>query len=83
MQDLVDAIDELLSHIQPAAHGESVEAYLRNHLTSFREGAVPATKPADVKNSASALSRFCVEHMDWDSDLFRRCMALLEKASIR
>ena len=82
MQNLVDAIDELLAHIQPAAHGDSLEAYLRNHLTRFRERAVAATKPADVKNSANTLSSFCVEHMNWDSDLYRRCMALVQKVRV-
>jgi hypothetical protein len=79
MQDLVDAVDELLAHIQPAAHGDNLEASLRNHLTSFRVGAVAATEPRDVKNSARALSLFCTEHMNWDSDLYRRCMALVQK----
>ena len=79
MQDLVDAIDELLRYIQPAAHGENIEAYLRDQLTSLREGAVAATEPRDVKNSANALAGFCTEHMNWDSDLYRRCIALVEK----
>jgi hypothetical protein len=79
MKDLVDAIDELLRYIQPAAHGESIEASLRDLLTSFREGAVAATKPRDVMNSANALARFCTEHMNWDSGLYRRCIALVEK----
>jgi hypothetical protein len=79
MQGLVDAIDELLTQIEPAAHGENIEAYLRNHLTSFRVGAVAATEPRDVENSAKALGRFCTEHMNWDSDLYRRCMALVRK----
>jgi len=79
MQDLVTATDDLLSTIAP----DAANAYLRHAVMEFREAAASASTPSDARNAGRALSRFCTEHMDWDADLYRRCMSLVERTQVR
>lgn len=72
MRELVAKVDALLADI--GADGSN--AYLRSALVEFRQAVDGAIKPEDARNAGRALTRFCVEHMDWDTDLFRRCSSL-------
>ena len=55
---------------------ESLEWYLINNLESYLKGVNEANTSGDVENLSDILDRFCVESMDWDTEIFRRCTRL-------
>jgi len=80
MGELLESIDKVLGLLaQNAPTRESLEWYLGNNLRSFREALVSARTRLDVENATRALSRFCTESMEWDSELFRECTRIEEK----
>ncbi|WP_374572680.1 hypothetical protein [Phenylobacterium sp.] len=83
MKAVVAATDELLASIAARAETpDTLEDYLRNHLVAFREAASEAKVGTEIENAARSLSRFCTEHMDWNSDLFRQCAELIRRARL-
>jgi hypothetical protein len=75
LQDLIDAVDALLSRLGSPANG-TVEWYLRNHLRDYRGALHRGTSKRALGNATRLLSRFCVEHMDFGEDLYRECNAI-------
>lgn len=57
---------------------DSLERYLLNALDPFLLSLESGGKPQ--RPSTEALSRFCVEHMDWSSPLYDRCARIVEWA---
>jgi len=57
---------------------ESLEWYLRNNLTDYLTELKKIESPSDLKISTRILSRFCLESMDWDTPLFKRCTKITE-----
>lgn len=57
---------------------ESLEWYLRNNLIDYLEDLKKIESPGDLKICTRILSRFCVESMDWDTPLFKRCTKITE-----
>lgn len=60
------------SHPRP----DSTEAYPLTHVRLLSDNARRSYSFDEVRNSARALSKFCVDSMNWDSPLFKRCEAL-------
>ena len=63
------------------AKPDSIERGLLNALEQFLR-----TLEADgcpQHGSTDALSRFCVDSLDWSSPLYRRCIDLVEQARSR
>jgi hypothetical protein len=73
MHDLVAQTDELLARVER----DGAAGHLRQALVRFRRAVEDAPQPTDARNAGRALSRFCTEHMDWDTDLYRQYMALI------
>ena len=63
--------------------GRVTPSYLRHALLAFREAVEAARVPSDARNAGRTLSRFCIEHMDWDTALYRECMELVEPTQVR
>lgn len=79
MQELVTAADDLLSTIP----SDGANAYLRHAVMEFRQAVDAAREPSDATNAGRALSRFCTDTLDWDTDLYRRCMLLVKPTQVR
>ena len=60
---------------------DSTEQYLLNALEPFIKTLEINGQPQC--GSTDALSRFCVDNLDWSSSLYRRCAAILEQARAR
>ena len=71
---LLDEVKKFLTDldIKQPKHG-SLEWYLRNHLNDYLSSVEHADNPNDLKAPTRILSRFCVESMDWDTSLYKRC----------
>ncbi len=57
---------------------ESLEWYLANNLEDYLKDLEEAQKPNEIKVATKILSRFCIESMDWDTPLFKRCTKITE-----
>ncbi len=57
---------------------DSVEEGLIGSLQRFFRTLEEEGRPQ--RGSMDALGRYCVEHMDWSSPLFERCMEIVERA---
>ncbi len=80
MRELLESIDKVLSRLaQGTPMRESMEWYLGNNLRSYRDALQNAKTRRDVENATRALSRFCTESMEWDSELFRECTRIQEE----
>lgn len=69
---LLNDIDNLLqtycsAELMPK---ESQEWYLRNHLVDLKHAVDDGSK-AEVEKASRLLVRFCVDTMDWESDIYR------------
>jgi hypothetical protein len=74
MEQLIELVDALLHEISAREIArESLEWYLRNNLEVFKREVLSSATPRDLENAARALSHFCTESMEWDSELFRAC----------
>ncbi len=78
MGDLLADAKELLADIQEAPNTTDVERGLRAALEPFVSTLEAEQRPQ--RPSTDTLSRFCVEHMDWDTPLYRRCSDLVTRA---
>lgn len=81
MNELLAKIDVLLNQIAPASgvHG-SLEWYLRNHLIEYKNKISTNSTAVGIENATEILMRFCLESMEWGTDLYRSCTALTEQA---
>ncbi len=59
---------------------ESLEWYLVNQLKAYLTSLSTATSTQEIRMAAEKLNMFCVESMDWDTDLFKRCSAITKNA---
>lgn len=75
---LLTSVDALLSRLNGSE--SELEGTLRGLLREYRVSVVAATSPQDIRNSTAALTRFCTEHMDWDSELYRSVQSLATEA---
>lgn len=75
---LLAGVDALLSRLDGAA-GEP-ERTLRTPLREYRVSVAAASVPRAVGNATATLMRFCTEHMDWDSELYRSVQSLAGQA---
>jgi hypothetical protein len=82
MHQLIDLVDALLREIAGRAVArESLEWYLRNNLEDFRRKALGSPAPRALEGAARALSHFCTDSMEWDSELFRACTRITDLAA--
>lgn len=76
---LVDAIKKLLEDLDiKQQERESLEWYLKNNLNDYLSSVERASTPNDLKKATRVLSRFCLDSMDWDTPLFKRCSQITE-----
>ena len=59
-----------------APEKESLEWYLLNNLKEYFRSINDTKSSEEVKRVTQLFSRFCVESMDWDTDLFKKCSML-------
>lgn len=78
VKDLLASVDALLSRLDGAT--ADAERTLRALLLEYRVSVAAASSPVDIRNSTAALARFCTEHMDWDSELYRSVQSLAAMA---
>lgn len=52
---------------------ESLEWYLINNLKKYLEALNVAVNVKQVKDATERLDMFCIESMNWDTQLFKRC----------
>ena len=74
-------VDDLRASLEASTpQAGSLEAYLLNHVRTLSENARRSSSFKEIARSVDALSRFCVDSMDWDKPLFQRCQALVAAA---
>ncbi len=76
---LISEVEVLLSELdvqQPQQ--ESLEWYLKNNLYDYLQDVEKTNNANDLKIATKILSRFCLESMDWDTPLFKRCTKITE-----
>lgn len=79
-QSVIESVDALLARLEAGKPEKgSLEWYLVNNLRTFGDALSAATEEREIENATHALSRFCTESMDWDTDLFRECTAITTK----
>jgi len=77
---LVQSVDSYIAEFKKTEiHKDSDEWYLLNNLTDFRQLLITAKSKQDIKNASKILSRFCVESFNWDTNNFKKCVALSEE----
>lgn len=59
---------------------ETLEWYLLNQLKAYLTTLNTATTTQEIKIAAEKLGIFCVENMDWDTDLFKLFSATTKNA---
>ncbi len=57
---------------------ESLEWYLINNLNTYLKNIINANTSGSVEKATILLDRFCLESMDWDKPIFKRCTELTE-----
>ena len=75
---LLTGVDALLSRLD--GFDSELDRTLCGLLREYRVSVAAATSPEDIRNSTAALTRFCTEHMDWDSELYRSILSLAAEA---
>jgi hypothetical protein len=82
MNDLIQKIDWVLeATAEKAAIKESLEWYLRNNLVRYKQLLQSDPSQMQLKDATRALMRFCTESMDWNTVLYRDCMAITSEGS--
>jgi hypothetical protein len=79
-QSVIESIDALMAKLQSEKlQKDSLEWYLVNNLRTYKDALLVATEGREVERATHALSRFCTESMDWNTELFRECTAITTK----
>ncbi|MBI2779500.1 MAG: hypothetical protein HYX62_06945 [Gammaproteobacteria bacterium] len=79
-QSVIESIDALIAKLElEKPQKDSLEWYLMNNLRAYRDALLAATEGREVERATHALSRFCTESMDWDTEVFRQCTAITTK----
>lgn len=74
MKELLELIHRLRDDLEREAPvKDSVEWYLQNNLLDYEKALVSSKSKKEIKDSTRSLSRFCVDSLDWNSDIFRAC----------
>ena len=81
MEKLIQMINQLIQKLETQSpKAESVQWYLLNNLCRFKVVAENSPSQHDIENEGRALSRFCVDSMDWEDELFKAATAITEQA---
>lgn len=74
MQELIQSVDLLLNELTSNAIKEDgLEWYLINNLSDYRSVLNNNPTPLELENATRALTWFCTESIDWDTDLYKVC----------
>ncbi len=57
---------------------ESLECYLINNLKKYLEALNCAETAVQIQKATEDLDMFCLDSMDWDTPLFKRCTKITE-----
>ncbi len=76
---LIEQANSFLTEIESLnPQRESVEWHLSNNLKKFLESVKVTNSFPEIKNATRILSKFCTESMDWDTELYRKCIAITQ-----
>lgn len=59
---------------------ETIEWYLLNNINTYISSIECAQSNNDVENASEVFSRFCTDSMDWDTDLYKMCSEIINRA---
>ncbi|MBA4308514.1 MAG: hypothetical protein C0429_17440 [Sphingopyxis sp.] len=81
MEKLIQMINQLIKQLEAQSlKVESVHWYLLNNLQRFKDVAENSPSLHAIENEGRALSRFCIDSMDWEDELFKATTAITEQA---
>lgn len=81
MEKLIQMINQLIQQLEAQSlKAESVQWYLLNNLKRFKGVAENSPSQHAIENEGRTLSRFCVDSMDWEDELFKAATAITEQA---
>ena len=76
---LISEIQNFLDEIEKnKPSNESLEWYLINNLKEYFSAVDNATTAKQIKQATEKLDMFCVDSMNWDAPLFKRCNKITE-----
>lgn len=78
-QQLINEVQSFLHDIEIMnPKKESLEWYLVNNLKKYLKELISAETITQIKKSTEIIDIFCVESMDWNTALFKRCTKITE-----
>lgn len=69
--ELIDLLRDDLKKKAPVK--DSVEWYLLNNLLDYGKALASYKTHEEIGDATRSLSRFCIDSLDWDSEVFRAC----------
>jgi len=78
-KELIDQVQLFLYELEKKeVLKESLEWYLINNLKKYVEKLNIAETSSQIKLATEKFDTFCIESMDWDTPLFKRCSKITE-----
>lgn len=75
-------IDLLVKELKSASpKKESLEWYLINNLEKYLVSLNESETKGDILRATKIFSRFCIDSMDWDTEIFRKYSVLTDGVS--
>lgn len=76
---LIQEINHLIQEIKFSnPKRESLEWYLLNNLNTYLMSIEHADGSDEIKNATKIFGMFCTDGMDWNTDLYKKCMELTQ-----
>ena len=76
---LMDEVQKFLGDLEKSnPANESLEWYLVNHLKEYFGTMNIATTENQIKQATEKFDMFCIDSMNWDTPLFKRCTKISE-----
>jgi hypothetical protein len=73
--ELIEKITVLLNELNLSKPPqESLEWYLLSNLNQYLHSIDVASDHKEISNSTKIFSGFCTESMNWDTELYRKCV---------
>ena len=73
-QQLINQVQIFLEELKKKnPEKESLEWYLINNLNKYLTSLIIANTSQEIKIANEKLGMFCIDCMDWDTPLFKRC----------
>jgi len=78
-KNIINALENLIIEYNLRnSISDTHEWYLFNNTIKYIYSLKTVNTPSDIKNAAITYGMFCTESMDWDTELYKECVALMK-----